>query len=311
MNIFVNKGVQAIIRPRRLEYDLKKIPVNNEIPGFGNIERVSISFRNSRGIRMLGSFYRAPKPLDGNPCIIYMHGNSSNQIEGRFAVSLFLPIGINVFCFDFSGCGCSEGKYVSLGHFETIDSESVISILHNDFFCDKIALWGRSMGAVTALSLACKRKDISSIVLDSPFCSLRELCSIIAKDYNIPGFLLPSVIETVREKVLIEAGFDIDDVDPLSEAHHCIIPTFFIHSEEDDFIPVSNSVRLFDMCGSDIKTLKIVKGNHNDDRPAEIIYSAAEFLCKYLGLSISFIEQEPIQQNSNQHMKSAKDLMSH
>ena len=39
-----------------------------------------------------------------------------------------------------------------------------------------IGLWGRSMGAVSAIMYASKDSEISVLCLDSPFCNLSELC---------------------------------------------------------------------------------------------------------------------------------------
>jgi len=39
----------------------------------------------------------------------------------------------------------------------------------------KIAIWGRSMGAVTALRYISKHPDIAAAVYDSPFKSLKNL----------------------------------------------------------------------------------------------------------------------------------------
>ena len=49
------------------------------------------------------------------PVVIYLHGNSSSRMEGlRIGTELFRK-NINLFIFDFSGCGLSEGDFVSLG----------------------------------------------------------------------------------------------------------------------------------------------------------------------------------------------------
>lgn len=49
------------------------------------------------------------------PCIIYMHGNAGNKNEADAYVSLLASSGINLLSFDFSGCGNSEGEWVTLG----------------------------------------------------------------------------------------------------------------------------------------------------------------------------------------------------
>ena len=52
------------------------------------------------------------------PCVVYAHGNSGNKLEGLVYAEKVLPLGINFCAFDFSGCGNSEGRWVTLGYKE-------------------------------------------------------------------------------------------------------------------------------------------------------------------------------------------------
>jgi len=51
-------------------------------------------------------------------CIVYLHGNCGNRLQGKRLVSKFLPKQIAVCCFDFAGAGNSNAPYISLGHYE-------------------------------------------------------------------------------------------------------------------------------------------------------------------------------------------------
>ena len=44
-------------------------------------------------------------------------------------LNILLPLNITVFTFDFSGCGMSEGEYISLGWYEKDDLKVVIDYL--------------------------------------------------------------------------------------------------------------------------------------------------------------------------------------
>lgn len=61
---------------------------------------------------------------------------------------------ITVFTFDFAGCGLSEGEYISLGYYEKGDVDVVFKYLRELGTVSSIGIWGRSMGAVTALMYA-------------------------------------------------------------------------------------------------------------------------------------------------------------
>lgn len=88
-------------------------------------------------------------------------------------------------CFDFSGCGLSEGEYISLGWYERDDVDVVVEWLRKSNKVSTIGIWGRSMGAVTGLMHADRDPSIAGLVLDSPFTNLRTLAEEIAKENTV------------------------------------------------------------------------------------------------------------------------------
>ena len=87
-------------------------------------------------------------------------------------------IGATMFSLDFSGSGLSDGVYVTLGEFEKDDVAAVIAHLRSTGRVSTIALWGRSMGAATALLHSHRDPSMACIVLDSPFADLRQLANV-------------------------------------------------------------------------------------------------------------------------------------
>ena len=65
-----------------------------------------------------------------------------------------LPRGVTVFALDFAGSGRSQGEWVSLGAHEVGDLAAAVAYLRAEGSVSTLALWGRSMGAVTALLYA-------------------------------------------------------------------------------------------------------------------------------------------------------------
>lgn len=80
---------------------------------------------------------------------------------------------ITLFCFDFPGCGKSEGEFISLGWFEKDDIHVIIDYLRSERNVSTVGLWGRSMGAATALLHANRDPSIAALVLDSAFSDLK------------------------------------------------------------------------------------------------------------------------------------------
>jgi alpha/beta superfamily hydrolase len=56
---------------------------------------------------------------------------------------------------DFSGSGKSDGEYITLGINEQEDLNCAIGFLDEIFKFEEYSVWGRSMGAVTALLYQC------------------------------------------------------------------------------------------------------------------------------------------------------------
>ena len=102
--------------------------------------------------------------------ILYLHGNSSSKVEGKSLLP-YLPRGWALASFDFIGCGNNmEEDVISLGFRQASQVQTVVSYLKNQGY--QVALWGRSMGAVSALLYG--KSEV--IIADSPFRSMKKLC---------------------------------------------------------------------------------------------------------------------------------------
>ena len=63
--------------------------------------------------------------------------------------------GMSFLTFDFSGCGLSEGQFISLGWFEKDELVDVLEYVKQVYpKLSRFGIWGRSMGATTALMAA-------------------------------------------------------------------------------------------------------------------------------------------------------------
>jgi len=75
-------------------------------------------------------------------------------VEAKSLVTYLAKEHITLFCFDWPGCGLSEGEYVTLGWQEKNELAFIIDHLRTHRKVSALAIWGRSMGAATALMLA-------------------------------------------------------------------------------------------------------------------------------------------------------------
>eukprot|EP01126_Amoeba_proteus_P067461 TRINITY_DN9970_c0_g1_i1.p1 TRINITY_DN9970_c0_g1~~TRINITY_DN9970_c0_g1_i1.p1 ORF type:complete len:212 (-),score=41.32 TRINITY_DN9970_c0_g1_i1:260-895(-) len=202
------------------------------------------------------------------PVVIYCHGNAGCRLDAREACHLLLPMGISVVSFDFAGSGLSEGEYVSLGYFEQEDLTAVVEYLRNSNSTTRIGLWGRSMGAVTALMFGVGDPSIACLVLDSPFSSLKVLANeLVGKlEQKIPKPIVAVAFQKLKKTISKKANFSINKLDLLKLAPQCFIPALFAHATGDDFIDPSHSLALAEKYSGDYNRI-LFEGNHISRRP--------------------------------------------
>ena len=281
---------KALIRPNRDKYTIKELgPYKFELNS-RNYKRTDLIIPNKRRLNLICSFWEPfdeEREYDQLPCVIYLHGNSSSRLEAIGQLKHLLPRNITVFAFDFAGCGKSEGEYISLGLKESDDVECIINYLLKTNKVSTIGLWGRSMGAVTALIYASRQNNhLSAILLDSAFFSLKKLIEeLIEKSINIPTFILNSIFETLRKTVLEKAYFDIINIEPYLYAKHCNVPAFFCHGKDDTLIDIHHCKDLYSIYPG-YKKLSLLEGNHNSPRDTEFKDSASLFFYHNLNLIV-------------------------
>ena len=264
--------------------------------GKRKITRTDLELLNHRGQRLKCSHFQ-PSPefriAEKLPCVIYLHGNSSSRLEALSCIPVLLRYNITLFCLDLSGSGHSDGEYVSLGYHERDDLAIAIDHLRQSGTVGCIGLWGRSMGAATALMHGDRDPSIAGMVLDSPFTSLRGLAEELVDVFlgmNLPKWMVSMALNMIRSTIKGKARFDINELSPITHADKTFIPALFVAAESDSFIRPHHARRLFDAYSGD-KNLVMVEGDHNSARPKFFLDSVAIFF--HNTLQCSSLSKEP------------------
>ena len=296
---------KALIRPNRDIYKKEDLgPMKFEIND-KCYKRTDLELINKKSQKIMCSFW---EPFDEErespllPCVIYLHGNSSSRCEAYQDISYLLNRNITVFAFDFCGCGQSDGEYISLGYYEKKDVHCVVEYLLKSKKVSKIGLWGRSMGAVTAIMYANEHPSlIDAMVLDSGFYSLKILINeLIFSKIKLPKFIFDKLLNMVKETVKEKAHFDLDTIEPYIFAKNCLVPAFFCHGSEDDFVLPHHSQDLFNEYKGKDKYIEFAKGGHNSSRPRKLIINICNFLKRHLKNDDEYInEYDKIIENDN------------
>ena len=283
---------KAVIRPTRDEYQERELgPEKFEMKG-KFYKRTDFNLKNKRNHKLQCSFwepYDEEREFERLPCVVYLHGNSSSRCEAVSEVKYLLPMNITVFAFDFSGCGKSEGDYISLGWYERDDVECVIEYLRKTNKVSTIGLWGRSMGAVTAIMYGDRDPSIAGLVLDSAFSSLKVLIEELVKErVTLPNFVLNQATKLVKSTVNKKAKFNLDEIEPIKYAERCFIPALFCHGKNDSFVKVHHCTELHSVYPGD-KNVIYEEGDHNSSRSKFFRDSASIFF--YNTLQVAYIKE--------------------
>jgi len=277
-----------IIRPPRWlpnEKELKRSRLYAVTCGTGQdstwfYDRRDLQLKNSRGhLLQCSHFLRCEKQEQRRPCVIYLHGNSSCRLEVQNVLEYLLQYDVSVFSFDFSGSGQSEGEYVSLGYHEEQDLRVVIDYLRRSRLVDSIALWGWSMGAVTAILRAAEDPLISACVLDSPFADFRVLAGELARSVvpTLPEMLNGFAFGLACDEACSRAGFNPGELRPVRSASKASVPALFCVANGDTLTAPHHTTEVHAAWQGE-KQFVTFHGDHTSDRPSWFLEQAAKFL---------------------------------
>ena len=175
-----------------------------------------------------------------NGIIFYFHGNAESLRSWGYVAGEFLPLGWNVFIFDYRGFGKSEGEPTEkLLHSDALEIYEYLKFRFND---KEILPYGRSIGTGIAAKLA-QEKNTNRLILETPYTSLPELAKIYFP--FIPSFLLSYKLNTFEYVKKFNGK------------------TLVLHGGLDEIIPVDMG-RKFQELGSKIHYVEISYGRHNN-----------------------------------------------
>ena len=247
-------------------------PTHLELEDGHKVTREDFSIFNAKGKKLECSLYRHSDPT--RQLVVYSHSHSGNKAEGAHLVES-LCSHFSLLVFDYTGYGYSDKDVCTLGLKEMDDLECVLDHARQVLKFRLIFVWGRSMGAVTALLLAHRSRGalFQGLLVDSPFSSTKEmLCNVMD---SVPNFVLHMLFRPLGKKLKKETGHDIMAIDLKEVVPELRMPAFFSIAHEDTLAGVGNLQKLFDGYGHKHQQVKKrlfkFEGDHASKR-AEFFY---------------------------------------
>ena len=224
-----------------LIYFPAKYPEGEWNPGVAGLHPDDVSFSTSDGLQLHGWFFGVES---ARATILWCHGNAGNITHRLHNITKLLPLGVNVFIFDYRGYGKSEGTPSEEGLY--LDAEAAYAYLteHLEINASSVIIFGRSLGASVAVDLASK-KPCRGVILESAFTSAGDMARGM-----IPFLPIQFLIRS-----RYEADKHIDDIH---------VPILFTHGSEDRTIPLKLGKKLFERANEPKFFWEIPGADHND-----------------------------------------------
>jgi hypothetical protein len=230
-------------------------------------------------------------PKNSEPCcLVYCHTMNGSQHEADFLIPHIAESNIGLCAFDFRAHGNSEGKYSSLGYWETLDLETILCYLYSHTIYKKFILWGRSMGSVACLLYnsryhwkVMKRKfnvnlkhvsKVKFIVLDSPYFSLvNGIINVVETiSPNCPQIFIKTALMMIDDKIKESIGISLEHLNMAFHAFYLQENIYkVIFSDKDELISEKERISIFERIKSWDKTLYLTEGKHNSARKNELV----------------------------------------
>lgn len=238
----------------------------------------------SRDGLLLGGYWIPAARARANVVILPGQGGSLDP-DLRYAPAL-VNRRYNVLLFDLRGHGRSQGSQVTWGCREHLDALGAIDFIRqrNDL---PIGAMGFSMGAAVAIRAAAESPDIAALICDGCYADIRGAIRGWATQRGLNNRAVDLFIQLVLKITAWRLGCSLDEAAPVRWVGQVAPrPIFFIHAEQDPYVPLGEFQRLWDAAGEP-KERWIVPGISH--READKIYPAAyrqrmlDFFDRHLG----------------------------
>ena len=221
----------------------------------------NVYFKTEDGVQLKGWFI--PRP-DSDKTIILMHGWGMNRGDIFRNTCFLYDLGYNLMYFDFRALGESGGSVSSIGYLEVKDLQGAIKFLKEtrSFACEKMGLYGLSMGGMVAIYEAAHNKDIACVAAEASYYSFRKVVSRWAWVHNkVPYFpLMPIVLHYMRKNL----ADNPEKYSPKYNVPHIAPrPIFIIHGRYDNLVPAAQAKLLYKNAGEPKEVWLVPGAKHN------------------------------------------------
>lgn len=173
------------------------------------------------------------------------------------------PQGYGILAIDFRSSRARDRKPTTLGAYELPDAEAALAWLERRAPHDRIGLFGESLGASVALTLASRHPEVVAVAADCPFSSGKEAVEESSERWlHVPRWPTAMIARSVGRTV---SGYDPEALDVRIAATALRDrPLFLVASVNDDRFSLNQSHSLWEAAGSKDTLWVVDHAGHNE-----------------------------------------------
>jgi uncharacterized protein len=215
-------------RPSR---EIARVPADLRLP----YEEVSL--KSGIGLMVHGWFMKNnTTPLT----VLFLEGLTGNRSDRLEKVAILYKLGVSVLLMDYRGFGGNDGQPTEKGIYDDADAAYRYLIEGRKIPADQVIVYGESVGATAAINLVSRYK-VRALILEAAFSSSADMFRLSVP--FLPAYLLSAKYDSLKL---------IPDIN---------VPLLFIHSVDDEVIPVSLGRALFDAAWVDKRFCELSGGH--------------------------------------------------
>ncbi|MFA7248393.1 MAG: alpha/beta fold hydrolase [Dehalococcoidia bacterium] len=198
-----------------------------------------VQFLTADRLTLRGWFLESP---GARATVILVHDIEATRADpARGLLNLtrdYVRRGISVFTFDLRGHGESAGRRDSFGGNERLDVLAAVAFVRRRSGAQPVLLHGFGFGAALTLSAAARHSDVTAVVADSSFLTMRAYLRMRWHHVPAPLFALAGVIT----RRVYHANMDA--LQPVRSIAQVTVPVLLVHNEGDERVPATHTLNL-------------------------------------------------------------------
>lgn len=238
---------KAILQPRRMTRGKAFHLLQRASPADLNLKFEPIDFEvaDTAKSRIHLAGWWMPHPAGGSKTVILIHGYADAKIGAIAWAPLWQQLGFNVLAYDQRAHGESGGRYCTGGVREADDLRQVIDQLRErlPLPTQRIVLFGISLGAFPALSVACECGNVEAAVVDCPFASYPKAVEGLSRQIRTP---LRSLLPLTLRLAEWMSGVRWKGRSNPFHLSTCRRPVLAISSSDDPYVSVEDAKEIED-----------------------------------------------------------------